>query len=385
MSDKEHVSDQVGAKEENGVVSASEVIKNEQISEDLNGKMEEDGAEREDSVQDEDEEQKFSEKFASSNIKDEDDDVDGHIETAAFTEFFQPLEDPNFELRSKVSVDLYRTGIVISFECVKADRHRKRSERVSKNETKRAYSVDFAQTIKKESKREKGGKRKKQAVKKSRTTHNDYPPAQKIYKCNFLGCEKIFHESSALKKHSLIHGEKQYVCQVEGCGKRFLDNSKLKRHHLVHTGEKPYKCELCGKCFSLDFNLRTHLRIHTGEKPYACTFPGCFKRFTQSSNLTAHERTHYAKDPNREHRGRPAGKKQSNRNSTVPIFSVEHDKGPEPIDRNQLNYVNTNNFVHQLQADMANLARETNPVNISETMALPSFMYVNPNDSNLFN
>jgi uncharacterized Zn-finger protein len=34
------------------------------------------------------------------------------------------------------------------------------------------------------------------------------------------------------------------------------------------------------------------LRIHTGEKPYSCSFPGCFKKFSQSSNLSAHEKSH---------------------------------------------------------------------------------------------
>ncbi len=110
--------------------------------------------------------------------------------------------------------------------------------------------------------------------------------------CDHPDCRKRFADSSSLRKHIMTHGERQHICPMSECGKRFLDNSKLKRHMLVHTGEKPYQCEICGKLFSLDFNLRTHLRTHTGEKPYICKVPGCNKRFTQSSNLTAHEKTH---------------------------------------------------------------------------------------------
>jgi len=110
-------------------------------------------------------------------------------------------------------------------------------------------------------------------------------------------CQKTFTDTSSLRKHAKIHGEKTFICQVEGCGKKFIDNSKLKRHQLVHTGERPYACPYpnCRKRFSLDFNLKSHLRIHTGEKPFVCKYEGCGKKFTQVSNLKAHKKTHLKK------------------------------------------------------------------------------------------
>ena len=127
-------------------------------------------------------------------------------------------------------------------------------------------------------------------LKKKRRQTEHSSSSSNYFECSFDGCKKKFYDRTAFHKHQLTHGDKLFICG--DCGKKFLDNSKLRRHSLVHTGEKPFKCEICNKRFSLDFNLRTHLRIHTGEKPYACTYPGCFKRFSQSSNLNAHEKTH---------------------------------------------------------------------------------------------
>ncbi|KAM7341337.1 pleiohomeotic isoform 1-T2 [Cochliomyia hominivorax] len=114
----------------------------------------------------------------------------------------------------------------------------------------------------------------------------------KKYACPHNGCNKLFRDNSAMRKHLHTHGPRVHVCSE--CGKAFVESSKLKRHQLVHTGEKPFQCtfEGCGKRFSLDFNLRTHVRIHTGDRPYVCPFDGCNKKFAQSTNLKSHILTH---------------------------------------------------------------------------------------------
>ena len=161
---------------------------------------------------------------------------------------------------------------------------------------------------------------------KKKRKHTEYSSSSNVFECSFEGCKKKFYDKSALHKHQIIHGDKLFTCK--DCGKKFLDNSKLRRHSLVHTGEKPFKCEICNKRFSLDFNLRTHIRIHTGEKPYACTYPGCFKRFSQSSNLNAHEKSHELnKDNNKftqlnsNNNGNLNGEWSNVQNQMKPVFS----------------------------------------------------------------
>ena len=61
-------------------------------------------------------------------------------------------------------------------------------------------------------------------------------------KITLQGCNKMFRDNSAMRKHLHTHGPRVHVCAE--CGKAFVESSKLKRHQLVHTGEKPFQVRI---------------------------------------------------------------------------------------------------------------------------------------------
>src|SRR5260221_718419 len=79
----------------------------------------------------------------------------------------------------------------------------------------------------------------------------------------------------------------------EGCYKAFTRSTYVIAHQLVHTEENSFRCrfEGCGKAFKRGHNLKDHQLVHTGEKRFRCLVEGCHHRaFTQPRNLKYHQR-----------------------------------------------------------------------------------------------
>lgn len=89
--------------------------------------------------------------------------------------------------------------------------------------------------------------------------------------CNM--CNKVLKTKSSLLKHiTSMHQKRKHVGAVSGFG-----------------CTRRYNCTSCSYSTPHSQTLVNHMRTHDGARPYHCQ---CGKSFTQSSSLSAHQKTH---------------------------------------------------------------------------------------------
>ncbi|XP_008852572.1 zinc finger protein 345-like [Nannospalax galili] len=120
--------------------------------------------------------------------------------------------------------------------------------------------------------------------------HQHTPLPENI--CEDNRCRKVFCQGlKSIHQSSQVQDKYKY----KECDQTFSQSSNLTQHQKVHGGEKPYKCKECGKAFNSCSYLNVHQRIHTGEKPYECK--ECGKAFIDYSTFTYHQRIHTGEKP----------------------------------------------------------------------------------------
>lgn len=58
-------------------------------------------------------------------------------------------------------------------------------------------------------------------------------------------------------------GERPYLCDVKGCDRKFTSSSHLMGHMKSHSnGSKIHECNICQKHFSTTTSLKVHMKTH---------------------------------------------------------------------------------------------------------------------------
>ena len=79
------------------------------------------------------------------------------------------------------------------------------------------------------------------------------------FKCDYLGCQKIFRHKRSLDSHMKVHEDKDYAC--EQCLKGFASQYELKKHKTsVHEPNSDFICQFCKIRFKSKANQMKHMK-----------------------------------------------------------------------------------------------------------------------------
>jgi uncharacterized Zn-finger protein len=116
---------------------------------------------------------------------------------------------------------------------------------------------------------------------------------QKIHRCTFENCDKVFDRKARLEDHIRSHNnERNFKCPHPPCTKSFLRDSHLK-HHIKnqHSHVRDYNCtwEGCEASFTTGTRLRRHIATHEAKEQFRCrSYPGCDQTFRKQDTLDRH-------------------------------------------------------------------------------------------------
>jgi len=114
----------------------------------------------------------------------------------------------------------------------------------------------------------------------------------KPHSCHF--CGKSFFEKNTLKKHITTHTKECKAFQCDKCVRSFHTMSELKDHDFSHTGLSRHYCEVCGTYFSNSSALKKHTLLHLDNvnDPVKWQCDKCSQGFFNKGKLDEHTAFH---------------------------------------------------------------------------------------------
>lgn len=119
--------------------------------------------------------------------------------------------------------------------------------------------------------------------------------------CNI--CNKVLKTNASLLQHNIsMHNKRKHVGKITGSGinRRYIctkcpystpHSQTLVNHMRRHNGARPFICD-CGKRFTQSSSLTAHRKTHSNITYYTCST--CGKQFKHSFTLKNHQRVHEA-------------------------------------------------------------------------------------------